>query len=116
MGCLPDTPFPHLEESIVALHEAGFLVSVDSLEDELLLRGGRAAADYLLSLSDKTRWIADEVPSTPVLIPEPHGGPQSLYRVIDHFSAKTTGVFCRLYFGADPFWLHQVIATLSCLA
>src|SRR5690606_10850143 len=34
LGCLPDTPFPHLEESITALHEAGYPVSIDSLEDD----------------------------------------------------------------------------------
>ncbi len=87
LGCLPDTPFPHLEESVVALHEAGFLVSVDSLEDEMLLRGGGAGADYLLSLTEKTCWIADEVPSTPVVIPEPHGDMDSLYRVIERFTS-----------------------------
>ncbi|MDP1659667.1 MAG: dihydropteroate synthase, partial [Methylotenera sp.] len=42
-----------------------------------------AGADYLLSLTEKTLWIADEVPSTPVLIPaKPHNLP-SLYRAIE---------------------------------
>ena len=30
LGCLPATPFPHLEEAVAALHAAGFAVSVDS--------------------------------------------------------------------------------------
>jgi dihydropteroate synthase len=88
IGCLPDTPFPHLEESVTALHEAGYLVSIDSLEDDDLLRGGRAGADYLLSLKESTLWIADEVSSVPVLIPEPHTDMPSLYRVIEHFENK----------------------------
>lgn len=88
VGCLPDTPFPHLEESVEALHEAGFKVSVDSLEDNDLLRGGQAGADYLLSLSESTLWIADEVASIPVLIPDKHGDMDSMYRVIEKFAEK----------------------------
>lgn len=88
IGCLPDTPFPHLEESIEALKKSGFKVSLDSLEEEDLLRGGRAGADYLLSLKESTLWIADEVDSTPILIPETHGNMPSLYRAIEKFSAK----------------------------
>jgi len=66
----------------------GFLVSVDSLDDEDLLRGGRAGADFLLSLSDSSLWIAEEVASTPILIPSTHGDLASLDRVIERFSAK----------------------------
>ncbi|WP_031432645.1 DUF6513 domain-containing protein [Methylomarinum vadi] len=73
IGCLPGTAFPHLEECIRTLKQEGFKVSIDSLEDDDLLRGGRAGADYLLSLTNKSIWIADEVDSTPILIPEKHG-------------------------------------------
>ena len=43
LGCLPDTPFPHLEDSVRALKAAGHAVSVDSADaDELRTRrGGR---------------------------------------------------------------------------
>ena len=68
IGCLPDTAFPHLEDTVAALKAADFKVSVDSLVDEELLRGGRAGADYLFSLSAETLWIADEVDSVPILI------------------------------------------------
>jgi dihydropteroate synthase len=88
IGCLPDTSFPHLEESITALHEAGFLVSIDSLEEDDLLRGGRAGADYLLSLNVGSLWIVEEVDSIPILIPEPHADLPSLYRAIEHFEKK----------------------------
>ena len=69
LGCLPDTPFPHLEEAVQTLKSAGLEVSVDSMQSQELLRGGRAGADYLLSLTEKTLWLADEVGATPVLIP-----------------------------------------------
>jgi len=88
IGCLPDTPFPHLEESVEVLHEAGFKVSIDSLEDNDLLRGGQAGADYLLSLSESTLWIADEVASIPILIPDKHGDMNSMYHVIEKFAER----------------------------
>lgn len=83
VGCLPATPFPHLEECLQALKGENFVVSVDSLEHEDLLRGGRAGADYLLSLHENTLWIAEEVASVPILIPATHGDLESLYRSID---------------------------------
>jgi len=88
VGCLPDTPFPHLEETVQRLHDAGFKVSVDSLEEDDLLRGGAAGADYLLSLKESTLWIADEVESVPILIPETHGDMPSLYRAIEQYAEK----------------------------
>ena len=60
LGCLPDTPFPHLEEAVQALRDAGYTVSVDSLEQDELLRGAKAGADYLLSLHESSAWIAQE--------------------------------------------------------
>jgi dihydropteroate synthase-like protein len=88
LGCLPETPFPHLEEAVVALHAAGFQVSVDSMDGQELLRGGRADADFLLSLKQETLWIADEVASTPVLIPATPSDMESLYRAIDVMDKK----------------------------
>lgn len=82
LGCLPETPFPHLEDAVQALKAEGYRVSVDSMESGELLRGGRAGADYLLSLRESTLWIADEVPATPVLIPEQAGDLDSLVRAV----------------------------------
>jgi dihydropteroate synthase len=88
LGCLPATPFDHLEEAIRALKGDGFSVSVDSLEDQDLLRGGRAGADYLLSLHEDTLWIADEVPAVPILIPARHGDLSSLDRAIEAMTLR----------------------------
>ncbi|MEW8619464.1 MAG: DUF6513 domain-containing protein [Candidatus Thiodiazotropha endolucinida] len=52
LGCLPDTPFPHLADSVRALKAAGYRVSVDSMQSEELLTGGEAGADFLLSLHE----------------------------------------------------------------
>ena len=82
IGCLPETPFPYLEEMVRALKSEGFMVSVDSMQTEELLRGGRAGADYLLSLHEGTLGVLNEVSSIPVLIPQSPGDLDSLMRAI----------------------------------
>lgn len=88
LGCLPETPFPHLTGAVRALKAEGFRVSVDSLEPEDLVQGGRAGADYLLSLNEDTLWVADAVPSTPVVIPAKPGDLDSLDRAIAALQAQ----------------------------
>jgi dihydropteroate synthase len=88
LGCLPATPFPHLEEAVCHLKSLGMTVSVDSLDAQELLRGGAAGADYLLSLREDTLWIADEVAATPVLIPSEPGDMASLERAMDALEAR----------------------------
>lgn len=88
LGCLPGQPFPHLEEAVTALREVGYRVSVDSLEPDELLRGGRAGADYLLSLKESTLWVAEEVAATPVLIPEQPADMDSLVRAMEAMQRK----------------------------
>ena len=88
IGCLPGTKFPHMEEIIRTLKQEGFTVSIDSLEDDDLLRGGRAGADYMLSLTNQSIWIADEVDTIPILIPEHHGDISSLEPAISILQAK----------------------------
>ncbi|HVE08261.1 MAG TPA: DUF6513 domain-containing protein, partial [Paraburkholderia sp.] len=88
VGCLPDTPFPHLEDAVHMLKEAGYRVSVDSMLTDELLRGGRAGADYLMSLNADTLWIADEVPATPILVARDPRDTASLHQAIDTLLAR----------------------------
>lgn len=83
LGCLPGRPFLHLADSIRALKSTGFKVSVDSMNTDELLLAGKAGADYLLSLTEKTLWIADAVEAIPVLVPAKPGNMASLYRAIE---------------------------------
>ena len=83
LGCLPGKPFLHLADSIRALKSAGFKVSVDSMNTDELLLAGKVGADYLLSLTEKTLWIADAVEAVPVLVPAKPGNLASLYRAIE---------------------------------
>lgn len=88
IGCLPETPFPRMEDIIRSLKQEGFMVSIDSLQADNLIRGGRAGADYMLSLSNSSIWIADEVDSIPILIPEKHGDLSTLDHAISVLQTK----------------------------
>jgi dihydropteroate synthase-like protein len=83
LGCLPDTPFPHLEEAVRELKSRGLVVSIDSADPDELRRGGLAGADYLLSLTERNLAIAEETGARPVLIPAQHGDLASLYRAAE---------------------------------
>jgi dihydropteroate synthase-like protein len=100
LGCLPDTPFPHLEEAVQELKASGIPVSVDSADLRELLRGGRAGAGFLLSLTEQTLDVAQETGAQPVLIPEPHGDLPSLLRAAE--AADKRGIVAILDPILDP--------------
>jgi dihydropteroate synthase-like protein len=100
LGCLPDTPFPHLEDAVRELKGRGLTVSVDSAEPDELRRGGAAGADYLLSLTESNLAIAEETGVRPVLIPVTHGDLASLYRAAEQ--AKKRGLKAILDPVIDP--------------
>ncbi len=96
LGCMPDTKFEHLEETIIALKSKGFKVSVDSADSNELIRGSRSGADYILSLNEGNINILDDVHSVPILIPSSPGDLNSLKRIIKITQDK------RRDFLADP--------------
>lgn len=100
LGCLPDTPFPHLEDAVGALRAAGHVVSVDSADTEELRRGAKAGAQFLLSLTEATLPLASEVDATPILIPAPHGDLLSLLRAAE--AAEKRGIAAILDPVLDP--------------
>ncbi len=100
LGCRAGVAFPHLEESIAALREAGLRVSLDSGDAQELRRGARAGAEFLLSLNEHTIGIADGTPATPVLIPATHGDLDSLVRAAT--MATERGMRCLLDPILDP--------------
>lgn len=110
LGCLPATPFPQLEDAVRALKDAGFAVSVDSLDPQELLRGGRAGADYLLSLAPDHLWIADEVAATPVLIGREPADEASLYASIERLAARGRRFFADSILDPIPFGFAASIA------
>jgi dihydropteroate synthase-like protein len=100
LGCLPDTPFPHLEEAVRELKAAGFQVSVDSAASDELQRGGRAGANFILSLTEASLDIAVETGARPILIPAEHGDLASLLRAAE--AADRRGISAILDAILDP--------------
>ena len=88
VGCQPDVAFPHLEEAVAALSQAGLTVSVDSGDVEELRRGARAGADFVLSLDETNLDAIEGTRAVPILLPKPHGDLDSLIRAIDLAKAK----------------------------
>ena len=83
LGCLPDTPFPHLEDAVRALRAGGYAVSVDSADSEELRRGGTAGAQFLLGLTEATLDLAASTGATPILVPAAHSDLPSLLRAAE---------------------------------
>ena len=96
LGCLPETPFPHLADAVRAMKGQGLNVSVDSANLEELETGAAAGADYLLSLTEHTIGLAIKYGVTPVLIPSNPGDLDSLGRAIEAAQAAN------IAFIADP--------------
>ena len=88
LGCLPDTPFPHLEEAVRALQEHGYKSSVDSADADELLRGGKAGADFLLSLNESTLSYRRPGRLDPGSHPQGPRRHRFLYRAMDALDAK----------------------------
>lgn len=110
IGCLPETPFPHLEDAVRMLKAQGYRVSVDSMRSDELLRGGRAGADYLMSLNLDTLWITDEVPATPILVAREPREAASLDAAIDALSARGRPFLADPILDPIPFGLAASIA------
>lgn len=110
IGCLPETPFPHLEDAVAMLKEQGYRVSVDSMLDDELLRGARAGADYLMSLNIDTLWIAAEAACTPILVPREPRDTASLDAAIDVMRKRNRPFLADPILDPIPFGLAASIA------
>ena len=90
LGCLPETPFPLLEDAVRELKSEGFQVSVDSANLDELRAGARAGADFVLSLTVESLPLALDFPVIPVLIPSTPGDLDSLGQTIE--AARKAGI------------------------
>jgi dihydropteroate synthase len=88
IGCKPGTAFPDLEAAITGLRARGFTVSADSGNPDELRRAALAGADYLLSLTEDTLWVAEGTEAVPVLIPAAHGDLDSLVQGAARFRRR----------------------------
>lgn len=79
LGCMKDTPFPHLARTVRELRRRGHSVSVDTFDPDELRRASRAGARLFLSVYSKNLDVAKELKGQVVVIPDPGKGMASLY-------------------------------------
>jgi dihydropteroate synthase-like protein len=75
-----------------------------------LLRGGRAGADYLMSLNADTLWMTDEVASVPILVAREPGDPASLDAAIETLLSRNRPFLADPILDPIPFGLAASIA------
>jgi dihydropteroate synthase-like protein len=71
-------------ETIAALRERGFTLSIDTMDPEEILMADEAGVDYVLSLNSSNRDLAERLHATPVLIPDTPEDLDSLEATIAH--------------------------------
>ena len=71
-------------EVIAGLREAGFTLSIDTLDPDEILMADEAGVDYVLSLNGANRHLAERLRATPVLIPDTPEDLDSLDATIAH--------------------------------
>jgi len=69
---------------IAGLREAGFTLSIDTLDPDEILMADEAGVDYVLSLNGANRYLAERLRATPVLIPDTPEDLDSLDATIAH--------------------------------
>jgi dihydropteroate synthase-like protein len=69
---------------IAELRDAGFALSIDTLDPDDILMADEAGVQYVLSLNGSNRHLAERLSATPVLIPDSPEDLDSLDATIDH--------------------------------
>jgi dihydropteroate synthase-like protein len=87
LGCPVEGNFPGIEEAIKALKTAGFTVSLDSFNEDDILRADRAGVDFLLSVNSQNIDLARRLHCGVVVIPDFEAGLESLERNIDRLES-----------------------------
>jgi dihydropteroate synthase-like protein len=87
LGCGVEGGFPNIEKVIRTLKKAGFLVSVDSFNEEDILKADKAGVDFLLSVNSENIELARRLRCKVVVIPDFQRGLESLERNIARLEA-----------------------------
>jgi len=88
IGCMNQTPFPHLAQAVKELRRLGFNVSIDSANPDELLSGSRAGARMFLSVNSATMHVAPRLKGKVVVIPDFGKGLTSMYKTYDKLNAQ----------------------------
>ncbi len=91
LGWQANSDFPEVEQTVAALKERGFIVSLDTFNRQDVLRANRVGFDYLLSVNGSNLDLARELSCRVVVIPDHGGGLDSLERSIAQLEAWGVG-------------------------
>jgi dihydropteroate synthase-like protein len=82
LGCTPEETFSNIDKVIRELKARGYLVSVDSFNDEDILKADQAGVDFVLSINSRNMELARRLHCKVVVIPDFEEGMESLERNI----------------------------------
>lgn len=82
LGCPVDGGFPNVGEIVTGLKERGFTVSLDTFDQETILRADEAGVDLLLSINSRNMALTPHLRCKVVVIPDFGEGLESLKRNI----------------------------------
>jgi dihydropteroate synthase-like protein len=90
LGCVNGRDFPHLEEVIYSLKEKDYKLSIDTFNQDEIIRASKTGIDYLLSINSHNIEVLDyDVSYLPVIIPDPEqGNLKSLFKNIEEVEKK----------------------------
>ncbi len=91
LGWQANSDFPEVEQTVAALKERGFVVSLDTFNRADVLRANRVGFDYLLSVNGSNLDLARELSCRVVVIPDFGGGLDSLEHSIAQLEAWGVG-------------------------
>jgi dihydropteroate synthase len=80
LGITPGSSADHVGQTVQLLKQAGYQVSVDSLDAGIIREADGAGADYILSLNGSNLELGKTLRATPVVIPDEDGDLTSLWR------------------------------------
>jgi dihydropteroate synthase-like protein len=87
LGCPVEENFPNIGEAVRALKAEGYIVSVDTFNEEDILKADAAGVDFLLSVNSRNIELAPRLNCKVVVIPDFEQGLKSLERNISQLEA-----------------------------
>ncbi len=80
LGITPGSSSDRVRRTVHLLKQAGYLVSIDSLDSAIIQEADSAGVDYVLSLNGSNLDLGRRLRATPVVIPDEDGDLASLWR------------------------------------
>lgn len=110
LGTHLDDSFHHLEETVKALKQEGFLVSIDSFNPQEILTAVGAGADMVLSLNSTNLHLAEKLNCKIVVVPDHEYQLDKLYNTVEHLLKMGKDIIIDPVFPPLTYGLGEAIA------